>query len=229
MAEQLEMLRGLTAETTLLRILLAVLCGGLIGIEREYKRRPAGFRTHILICMGAAMTTMTGQFLVTIGYHTDPTRLGAQVIAGIGFIGAGTIIVTQYRRVRGLTTAAGLWASALVGLCLGSGFYEGAVLSTVMILMAEIFFSKIEFRLLETTSEISIYVEYMSLDDVEQILSRFREKRIRVLNMEITNAVKSEQHNASMIVFLRLHKRCRPEQVLESIRSLENVALAVEL
>lgn len=230
MEAQLELLRGLTVESTMLRMFLAVLCGGLIGIEREFKRRPAGFRTHILICMGAAMTTMTGQYLVTYGgYHTDPARLGAQVIAGIGFIGAGTIIVTQHRRVRGLTTAAGLWVSALIGLCLGCGFYEGAVVATFLILVAELLFSKLEYFLLQTTSEVSIYVEYTNLDGVEQILSRFREMRVRVVNMEITNAVRNEQHNASMIVFLRLHKRCRPEQILESIRTLKNVVLAVEL
>ena len=93
--------------------LLAVVCGGLIGLEREYKRRPAGFRTHILICLGAAMTTLTSQFLyLNLHYYTDMARLGAQVVAGIGFIGAGAIIVTRRRRVKGLTTAAGLWAGS---------------------------------------------------------------------------------------------------------------------
>ena len=230
MPEELNGLRQLTMEATAIRILLAVLCGGIIGMEREFKRRPAGFRTHILICLGAAMAAMTGQYLAYASvYNADPMRLGAQVIAGIGFIGAGTIIVTGRRRVRGLTTAAGLWTAALVGLALGSGFYEGAVLVTILVLLAELLFSKLEYRLLQTTSEISIYVEYTALDGVEQILKRFREKRIRVLNMEITNAVKSEQHNASVIFFLRLHKRCRPEQLLESIRSLETVAVAIEL
>lgn len=227
---QWESLRLLTTESTVLRMLLAIICGGVIGMEREMKRRPAGFRTHILICMGAAMTTMTGQYLAYYtGYSTDPARLGAQVIAGVGFIGAGTILVTKHRRVRGLTTAAGLWTAALVGLALGSGFYEGAILATGLILLAELLFSKLEYQLLQTTSEISIYVEYTALDGVEQILKRFREQRIRVMNMEITNAEKSRHHNASVIFFLRLHKRTSPEQILESIRSLETVVTAIEL
>ena len=108
--------RDVTVLSTTLRMLLAVVCGGLIGLEREYKRRPAGFRTHILICLGAAMTTLTSQFLyLNLHYYTDMARLGAQVVAGIGFIGAGAIIVTRRRRVKGLTTAAGrrpLWACA---------------------------------------------------------------------------------------------------------------------
>ena len=97
--------RDVTVLSTTLRMLLAVVCGGLIGLEREYKRRPAGFRTHILICLGAAMTTLTSQFLyLNLHYYTDMARLGAQVVAGIGFIGAGAIIVTRRRRVKGVTT-----------------------------------------------------------------------------------------------------------------------------
>lgn len=101
--------RDVTMLSTTLRMLLAVVCGGLIGLEREYKRRPAGFRTHILICLGAAMTTLTSQFLyLNLHYYTDMARLGAQVVAGIGFIGAGAIIVTR-RRASGRRP---LWACA---------------------------------------------------------------------------------------------------------------------
>ena len=134
-------LRGLSLEAMMIRMLLAVLCGSIIGIEREFKRRPAGFRTHILICMGASITTLTSEYLLLVmNMNTDPARLGAQVIAGIGFIGAGTIIVTRHQRVKGLTTAAGLWAVAIVGLCIGSGFYEGAIMTTLLILIAEALF-----------------------------------------------------------------------------------------
>lgn len=102
-------LREVTLASAFVRLTLAVLCGGIIGMERSYKRRPAGFRTHILICIGAAITTLTSQYLyLNMHYFTDMARLGAQVVAGIGFIGAGTIIVTRRQRVKGLTTAAGL-------------------------------------------------------------------------------------------------------------------------
>lgn len=112
--------------STTLRMLLAVVCGGLIGLEREYKRRPAGFRTHILICLGAAMTTLTSQFLyLNLHYYTDMARLGAQVVAGIGFIGAGAIIVTRAPPGEGAHYGGGTLAAAIVGLCLGGGFYEG--------------------------------------------------------------------------------------------------------
>ena len=127
-------LRTVTLASVTVRMLLAVLCGGIIGIERAYKRRPAGFRTHILICLGAAITTLTSQYLyLNLHYYTDMARLGAQVVAGIGFIGAGTIVVTRQQRVKGLTTAAGLWASACAGLAIGAGFYEGTVMCFALV------------------------------------------------------------------------------------------------
>ena len=129
-------LRDVTLASVTTRMLLAVLCGGLIGIERAYKRRPAGFRTHILICLGAAITTLTSQFLyLNLHYYTDMARLGAQVVAGIGFIGAGTIIIHR-QLVRGLTTAASLWATAGIGLAAGAHMYVVAAAATVLTLFA---------------------------------------------------------------------------------------------
>ena len=125
--------RDITMLSVTVRLCLAVLCGGMIGLERAFKRRPAGFRTHILICLGASLTTMTSQYLyLNMHYFTDMARLGAQVVAGIGFIGAGTIIVTKRQRVKGLTTAAGLWASACMGLAIGAGF-TGELLALEMV------------------------------------------------------------------------------------------------
>ena len=212
------------------RMVLAVLCGGAIGIEREFKRRPAGFRTHILICLGAAMTTLTSQYLsLVMHYYTDMARLGAQVVAGIGFIGAGTIIVTKRQRVKGLTTAAGLWTVAIIGLALGGGFYEGALVVTALVLVAELFFSKMEYRLLNSAPEINLYVEYEDKASLERILRCFREKGIKILNMEITRSTGSENHNACVIFSLRLNKKCPAEQVLSAANTTEGVVLVEEL
>ena len=143
-------LREFTLLSIALRMFLSMLCGGMIGLERTYRRRPAGMRTHMLICLGAAMTTMTSQYLLLyMNYFTDMARLGAQVVAGIGFIGAGTIIVTRHQKVRGLTTAAGLWTCAIVGLALGAGFFEGALAVTALVMLAEIFFSRLEHFILD--------------------------------------------------------------------------------
>lgn len=223
-------LRDVTIASVTVRMVLAVLCGGIIGVEREYKRRPAGFRTHILICLGAAMTTMTSQFLyLNLHYYTDMARLGAQVVAGIGFIGAGTIIVTRRQRVKGLTTAAGLWAAAIIGLALGGGFYEGGIFATILILLAELLFSKLEYRMLENAPEINLYMEYTDKRCLENVLKLYRELNLKILNMEITRSTGSEKHNACAIFSLRLNKRCKVEQLVAKVSGTEGVVSVEEL
>ena len=176
MLEIFDFVRNMSFPAITLRLCLAVVCGGLIGVEREYRRRPAGFRTHILICLGSAMTTLTIQYLfLERGLYTDMARLGAQVIAGIGFIGAGTIIVTRKQRVKGLTTAAGLWTSAIIGLVCGAGYLECAVFATLMVLFAELVLIRIEYRFARKSSDSNLYVEYKRRN-VYRISSRYAGK-----------------------------------------------------
>ena len=223
-------LRAVTTEAVFARLLMATICGGLIGMEREFKRRPAGFRTHILICLGAAMTTLTSQYLfLNMHYYTDMARLGAQVVAGIGFIGAGTIIVTRKQRVKGLTTAAGLWTSAIVGLSLGGGFYEGGILATALILVAELLFSKLEYRMMENAPEVNLYVEYRDKACLEELLRLFRELNLKVLGMEITRSSGSETYNACVIFSLRLNKKHSVETLLRQMHETDGVFSVEEL
>lgn len=223
-------LRDMTFLSVMARMLCAMLCGGIIGIEREFKRRPAGFRTHILICMGAAMTTLTSQYLyLCLGYHTDMARLGAQVIAGIGFIGAGTIIVTKQQRVKGLTTAAGLWVAAIIGLALGAGFFEGGILVTVLVLAAELLFVKLEYKLFDNAAERIYYIEYSGKECLESVLNLFKEKEIQILNMEITRAEQSEQHHASAIISTRMKKTKESVNIESYLNAINGLHLVEEL
>lgn len=223
-------LRDVTIASVALRMTLAVACGGVIGIEREYKRRPAGFRTHILICLGAAMTTLTSQYLYLVrGQYTDMARLGAQVVAGIGFIGAGTIIVTRRQRVKGLTTAAGLWAAAIIGLALGGGFYEGGLFATVLIMVAELFFSRVEYRMLKNAPEVNLYVEYTDNKTMDVLLQEFREHGLKILNMGILHSNSNEEHNACAIFTLRLHKGLDVDHLKREILATAGVVSVREL
>lgn len=204
------------------RMLLAVLCGGLIGLEREIKRRPAGFRTHILICLGAAMTTLTGEFLfLNLRYSLDITRMGASVAAGMGFIGAGTIIVTKHERIKGLTTAAGLWTAAIVGLSVGAGFYEGGIIATALILLAEFLLSKLERRLLYRKQEMNLFVEYTDNQCLEKILRTLKEDKATVLNMEITPNADTEM-NANALLNIFIENR-DAESTIKKIQEIEGV------
>lgn len=179
--------REMTLGSVAFRLVLAVICGGVIGIERELKRRTAGFRTHILLCLGACVTILTSQYmLLELGMFTDVGRLGAQVVAGIGFMGAGSIIVTNSKRVRGLTTAAGMWISAIIGLVCGAGYVECALAATVMVLLSEMVFIKLENFLKRKVADVHLYVEYDSPGAIQEIVKIVKEKRITLSSMEIT-------------------------------------------
>lgn len=221
MLENFTFLRELTPFSVMLRILFAVVFGGLIGLEREYKRRPAGFRTHILICLGACMTTMTSQFLATaMGYTVDLSRLGAQVVAGIGFIGAGTIIVTRQQRVKGLTTAAGLWSCAILGLTVGAGFLESAAVCVCLILLAELLFVKLEYWLLRKTREYILYIEYAGAACLEDILTCLQEKNIHINSMEVTH---SGAGVANVMFYIRTNKKIGIDPLCELVRGIAGV------
>ena len=188
-----DFIRDMDFLAVMCRLLLAMLCGGVIGIEREYKRRPAGFRTHILICLGASMTTLTSQYLfLTMHMFTDVGRLGAQVISGIGFVGAGTIIVTRDKRVKGLTTAAGLWAAAIIGLVCGAGYVECAIFATAVVLLVEVVLVRLETRLTSKSTDLTLYIEYAHAVCMESVLALLRERSIRIDNLEISRISDSD-------------------------------------
>ncbi len=226
MLDFLDYLRDVTTVSVLFRLFLAVVCGGIIGIEREHKRRPAGFRTHILICLGASMTTLTSQYLFyNLGLYTDIGRLGAQVVAGIGFIGAGAIIVTKRRQVKGLTTAAGLWTCAIIGLAIGAGYYEAAVISTVVILVAEIFFVKFEYWVIVNSRNLNIYVEYEDNENLDNIIRLIKGYRIVIIDLEITKS----GNNSCAIFQLQLPKKVSHDKIMTAISAAEGIVSVEEL
>ena len=226
-------LRELNEISIMVRFVLAVICGGLIGIEREHKHRPAGFRTHILVCIGAASTTMTGQYLLTLNaiapVTSDPLRLGAQVIAGIGFIGAGTIIVTKRRQVKGLTTAAGLWTSAIIGLAIGVGYYEIAMYATFLILLTEIILSKLDWFILSRAKCINVYIEYTNPDNLSDIMFVLKQLEVQVIDVEVAKMRGETEQNTSAILSLELSKKNSPNAVLSRISRVEGVRSVEEL
>ena len=224
----------------LFRLGTASICGGLIGIERGRKHRAAGFRTHMLVCMGAALTMVLSTYLclmlksevwhldpAVVNTQTDITRFGAQVINGIGFIGAGTILVTGRQQVKGVTTAAGLWASACMGLAIGAGFYLASLIGCALIFTTIVLFSKIERLILSRSRNINLYVEFEHIDDLTPILEKIKDKEIRIFDVEIT---KPKGVNFPSAIFsLQLPKKQPHTQVMtaiaevESVRSIEEV------
>ena len=231
MIEALNFLRGSSLDwlTVAVRLVLAMVCGGIIGIERERKRRPAGFRTHILICLGATMTTLTSQFLVLeLGLFTDMARLGAQVIAGIGFIGAGTIIITKRRQVKGLTTAAGLWTAAVVGLCCGAGYYEGAVITTFVVILAELVLARLEYFIVSNARTTNLFVEYSESGNLGNIIDAIKKTGAYIIDLEITKNAK-EGKNPCAVFSLQTPRKISQQNLMTVIANLDGVVSVEEL
>ena len=194
-------LRDLTLAAVVVRMTLAVICGGIIGMERSLNRRPAGFRTHILVCLGAAMTMLTSQYLyLYLHLYTDMARLGAQVIAGIGFLGAGTIVISR-QRVRGLTTAAGLWAAACMGLAIGIGFYFGAILTCLVLLAVMTFADRFESSFTRRLRRMHLYIIFRDLEGLKPFLVG-----LRGAGMEISDVETSKSDNKQGIGLFCLMK-----------------------
>ena len=129
----------------LFRCIAAVVAGALIGGERAKHGRVAGMRTHILVCLGSALTSMTGLYVNSLtDFSGDPFRISAQVISGVGFLGAGMIILKNDNTISGLTTAAGVWTTATIGVALGYGFYLGSAIATLLLLVSIVFFARFE-------------------------------------------------------------------------------------
>jgi len=152
-----------------LRIIVAGIFGGLIGYEREVKHMPAGFRTHILVCIGSALVMIIAEYMFRDFTNIDPSRLGAQVISGIGFLGAGTIIRDKFK-VKGLTTAASLWAVACIGLAVGMGYFYIALVTSIIIFITLRFLSRVDRANNKKDNMAKIKVEATLIDDIDKLV-----------------------------------------------------------
>ena len=214
--------------SVIVRILLAMLLGGIIGIEREKSKRPAGFRTHILVCVGASMTALIGLFVwYQVGNVTDPARISAQVISGIGFLGVGTILVKEYDHITGLTTAAGLWTTAAIGIACGYGFYSAALVGTLVVTVTSAILFKLEKGTRRRNSIISIYLEIVGTEAVNEYTDWFLEE-LKAKNVLIVAPRSAIKHNVGVEVMLSFKEEENIKVVLEKIRSKEKVAFAIE-
>jgi len=222
--EILSIFMASTEAQIIFRILLAVCFGALIGLEREHAHRPAGLRTHILVCVGSCLVMTTSAYIYETYRHTAPNidvaRLGAQVISGIGFLGAGTII-RNGSSVKGLTTAASIWVVACIGLATGIGFYFGATIATIIIFLCLAYIKR--FTGFYDNKKISLTVtsETDKLNSlVETIEKSFLDNSIKVNSFSIVSQKdsRSEAHfNISM------NDSINPTSILSNIHSLPGV------
>ncbi len=241
MITSLDFIREASFPALVFKVLLSIFMGGAIGLERERKGRPAGLRTYILVCIGAALTVILSQYehelLQTIwaeqkaafDLKVDASRFGAQVINGIGFLGAGTIIVTGHQEVKGLTTAAGLWASGCLGLVIGAGFYEAALTGFSVIVLSHLVLPRIEGFLLDRASNMNVYVELRSIESIPILIRRLKSNNISVYEADLEKGHRKRGQKPSVIMTLGLERGMNHSNVIQDLSEMECVEFIEEI
>ncbi len=222
-------LRELTLLSVPIRLVVAVLLSGVIGLERGLKNRAAGFRTFMLVCIGSCVVMMTNQYLFQLTGSGDPVRMGAQVISGIGFLGAGTIIVTSRNQIKGLTTAAGLWAAACLGLAIGVGFYEAAVIGGVAVYLSLTLFHVWEDFMRRNTKVLTLYIELHPGITLREFIQNAREKEVFLSNLQMTNEDALDQDAVSFLVTVKAKKKTKHEILMKTVKKFPCVNYVEEL
>lgn len=213
------------------RMLFSVGAGTIIGLDRSRKGRAAGVKTHILVCMGATLVMLTSQFIY---YRFDPTtdvgRMGAQVISGIGFLGVGTIIVTGNNKVKGLTTAAGLWTIACIGLAIGIGFYDGAIIACMIMIFVIKFLSRIEYQINSKAPIIDICVEFQKNSFISKFIEQVKKEGYKILNIEVIQPHVSQKKQPTMaLISMQIGPLHTHEACVEQISQYEGIISVEEL
>ena len=216
--------REVTYIAIAVRIAVAVVLGGIIGLERGLKNRPAGLRTYMLVCVGACLIMVTNQYIYQAFGTGDPVRMGAQVVSGIGFLGAGTIIVTKRNQIKGLTTAAGLWAAAAVGLSVGIGLYEAAVIGGAVIFIVLSLIHSWDNKMRQNSKMIEIYVELTRAINLGDFLRRIRELDLEIESIQTEQESAVEEGKRSYIIMLKAKRKRNHEILFQNIRDIEGIA-----
>ena len=221
-------LREVTYLAVALRIFAAVFIGGILGLERGMKHRPAGLRTYMLVCVGACVIMLTNQYTFQMFGSGDPVRMGAQVVSGIGFLGAGTIIVTRRNQIKGLTTAAGLWAAAGVGLALGVGFYEAAIAGTLAVFVVMALLQKTDNKLHRHSKQLEAYIELRGIT-LGDFLRTMREADIEVSDVQRESSEDENSDVRAYVVTLKGKTRKSHLELMEKVLEISGVVFAEEL
>ena len=209
----------------ILRLVVASCFGALIGLDREYRAKEAGLRTHFLVCLGSALFMIVSQHgfsdvLGTAGVGLDPSRIAAHVVSGIGFLGAGSIVISGKSKIKGLTTAAGLWASACIGLVIGIGFFECGIVATLAVYVIIRNFKKLEDRITFNDGWFSVYVRLEDVSNLSDFYTGIKDMGMKVGEVQVYD--KKHEFKGAIVSIQNCAHRDR-EDVLSLLNSLRGV------
>ena len=221
-------LSSFNAVTVIIRVLLAALAGALVGLEREFHGRAAGMRTHMMVALGAALAAMIGMYTVTVlGVDSDPMRVGAQVISGVGFLGAGTILLRGGgSRITGLTTAAGLWTAASIGLAVGIGFYVGAFMTVLAVMLTFTLITSLEKFLNRKRRRMAIYLELEDVSAVSPMLEMLRTE-YGLMEAQVTPPRSGTHPHVGMEILVQVPQKLSTAENLKRFTELPRVVFAL--
>ena len=231
--EIFEYLRELTTVTMVIRVALAAVAGGIVGVEREVHGRAAGLRTHMLVCLGAALSALIGCYLsvsmADMGINSDAQRTGAQVMSGIGFLGAGTILVKKANsRITGLTTAAGLWATAAIGLAMGYGLYEAAFVTVFVVVLAFTVVSHLEFRVNRKRQRMFVYLEVDSVESV-RVMTDILTNEFGGKELQVTPPRSGTVPHVGIEALIRIPPKVTVDAKIKKLHKLDHVVFALPI
>ena len=212
-----------------LRLLLTSICSGIMGYEREKRNQAAGFRTYMIVSNASALVMMVNQYVFEMNGMGDPVRMGAQVISGIGFLGAGAILVTRNQQVRGLTTAAGLWSAAIIGMAMGAGFYAGGTACFLVIYITMKFLTKIDKKIGKQPRMLNIYCELRRREYVRDLLRFAQEKKYRVSHLQIDNLSKEPDEAVAVSFVLHTNGDIKVERLLAELEALQELNFSAQV
>lgn len=224
----IENMRDFTFTSIAFRLVLATLLSALMGSERGRRGRAAGLRTHILVCVGATLASMTGIYIVEeLQVAGDASRIAAQVVSGIGFLGAGTILVKNGNTITGLTTAACVWATGAIGLAIGYGFYEAAVIATIITYLTIKLLSEIERKQPLYSKECSLYVEFTDASKLNDTIFLFKEKGYIVDSIALSPTKTNLPNAIAASLTVKVKKKENVQQILKEVNKIDNVNFAL--
>ncbi|NCD04861.1 MAG: MgtC/SapB family protein [Spirochaetia bacterium] len=235
-------LRELNFLSLCVRLFLGIIFSGFLGFSRNIKQRPAGIRTYMLVSIGAVLTMTLAQFEYSMintlwndaykinGIGLDLSRYGAQVINGIGFLGAGSIILSGTQKIKGMTTAAGLWASGCMGLALGSGFYEGAIIGFLIILVCLFGLPIIEDSILLKSKNMNVYIEFRSIKSLKHVIELIKSLNISIFELDVMNNFDDPKTLIGANFYMELsNKNIKHSEVIMALSEFDEICNVEEI
>lgn len=242
MISALDPLREFTYASVLFRLALATFCGGMLGLERGRKGRPAGFRTYMLVCIGATLTGVISQYeylaiqgpwkeiAILTNNNVEVTRMGAEVLNGIGFLGAGTIFISAKQEVKGLTTAACLWTGAVLGIAIGAGFYEAVFFTTIVAFITVGLLPAVETKIIERSQNMNIYIEFDSINHLGRIIAKMKTCDLHIFDIDVEYGDGKFRTMPSAVFYTRLNNpKTMHNDVLSNLSGMNEILRIKEI